>query len=185
MKLGKMSILLLTAGIVVIAFASLGIARAQQLQEQDRVSEELSLVQQKLNILKLQKLRSRYEELEEQLSQATSQSEAVRAVLSQPIGSIGATDDLFTIARDCGVEISGITSSDPVGADLEGVPCSVLTLNVSVEGDLLNLISFIIKVNGDFATGTVESAGITVSDNTTEPGTTAAIKLLVYTYQGG
>jgi len=182
MKLGKTSLLLLIAGIIIVAFASLGVARAQQLQEQDRVSEELYLVARRLSTLRLEQLHTQHEELEKQLSQTTLQFEAVRAIFSQQIGSIGANDALFDIAQACGVEVTGITSSALLSGELEGVPCSVLTLGVSVEGDIPNLISFVLRVNGNFGSGAIDSVGINIPDETTEQRPAANIKLLIYNY---
>jgi len=183
-KLGKTSILLLAVGIAVIAFISLGVARAQQLQEQDRVNEELSLVTWRLNTLRVAQLQSQCEELEEQLGQITVQLEATRTVLTLPVGSIDADDLLFSIAEYCNVEITGIISSGIRGDMLEGVPCSVLTLNVDVEGDVSDLISFANSVNADFETGAIEAVDIQISDNTTEQRPTAGISLNVYAYRG-
>ncbi len=68
--------------------------------------------------------------------------------------------------------------------ELEGIPCSVLTFNIGVEGYVPSLISFVNRVNSDFVTGMVESVNIHVSDNTTEQRSTAKIKLIIYSYQG-
>ena len=146
------------------------------------MSEELSLVARRLSTLRLEQLHTQHEELEKQLSQTTLQFEAVRAILSQPIGSIGANDALFDIAQACGVEITGVISSALLSDELEGVPCSVLTLDVSVEGNLPNLISFVLGVNGNFESGAIDSVNINVSDETTEQRSAARIKLLIYNY---
>ena len=112
------------------------------------------------------------------------QLDAAKAILSQPIGSIVASDTLFNIAETCGVEVTEISSSGSAGGELEGIACSVLPLTARVEGDIPNLINFIIKLNGDFTTGAVKSVDISVSENTTEERSSANIQLLVYTYQG-
>ena len=184
MKLGKTSLLLLAVGIVIITFTSLGVTRAQQLQEQDKVNEELSLVTWRLNTLQVAQLRSQYEDLENQLSQTTLRFEAVRAALARPIGSIDASDTLFSIANSCGVELNEIISLGQLSSELEGIPCSVLALSVSIEGGVPNLISFVDMVNGNFVTGTVESVQIHIPDNTAEQRSTARIKLIIYTCQG-
>lgn len=183
MKLGKTSLLLIIAGVVIIAFASLGIARVQRLNEQDQVDQELSVATLRLERFQLEYLHSQQEELEEQLGQTSSELETVRATLSQVIGSIGASDALFSIARTCGVEVTELTSSNPVDGKLQETPCYILTVNVTVEGSLPNMVNFIIRVNNDFVIGTVQSAQIEVPDCPSEMPSTR-IKLLVYTYRG-
>ncbi len=184
MKLGKTSLLLIIAGVVIIAFASLGIARVQRLQEQDQIAEELSVATLRLERFQLEYLRSQQEELEKQRGQMSSELETIRVTLAQVINSIGATDALFNIAQTCSVEVTELTSSNPVDGMLQEIPCSVLTLNVTVEGSLPNLVSFIIRVNDDFVIGTVQSAEIDVPQDTEEEMPSARISLLVYTYRG-
>ena len=184
MKISKTSWLLLAVGISIITLAGLGVTRARQLHEQDRVNEELSLVRQRLNGFQLEELRFQQEELEKQISQTISQLEADKTTLSRPIGSIVASDILFDIAETCGVEVTEISSSGLITDDLEGIACSVLTLTAHIEGDVPNLVDFITKVNGDFMTGTVKSVDMNVSENTTEERPSANIRLHIYTYQG-
>lgn len=185
MKLSKISWLILTVGITIIAFTSLGIAHSQQVHKQNQLNEELSLAERRLNGLQFEELSSQQEELEKQLSQTISQLETAKTRLSQPAESIAASDALFGIAETCGVEVTEMSSSGPSSGDLEGVTCSVLPLTARVEGDVPNLISFVIKLNSDFMTGVVKSVDISVSENTTEERSAANIRLLIYTYQGG
>lgn len=185
MKLSKTSWLILTVGIAIITFASLGIAHSQQVHEQNQLNEELSLAERRLNGLQFEELSSQQAELEKQLSQTVSQLGAAKARLSQPAESIAASDALFDIAETCGVEVIEISSSGLSSGDLEGITCSVLPLTARVEGDVPNLISFVIKLNSDFMTGVVKSVDISVSENTTEERSSANIRLLIYTYQGG
>lgn len=184
MKLGKTSLLLIATGVVVIAFASLGIARAQRLREQDRVNEELFMATHRLEQFQLEQLHSQQEELEKQLSQTSSELETAKATLSEAIGSINASDALFNIAETCGVEVTEITSAHPVVGMLEEIPSSVLTLGITVEGHLPNLVRFIISVNNDFVLGTVQSVAIEVPQDTAEEAPSATISLRIYTYRG-
>jgi hypothetical protein len=183
MKLGKTSIILIAVGITVIVFSSLGVARAQQVREQERVSDELTLVNRRLNTLQLKQLQVQRGELEAQLSEATSQLEAVEEIVSQPINSIDTNDEVFQIANGCDVTIVSITSSGLTTGKWEGIPCSVITLNLNVGGDILSLINFVNRLNGDFTTGAVNSASLSFSGNTTERSSTAQINMTIYSYQ--
>jgi len=185
LKLGKTSIVLITAGVIVIVFASLGFARVQQVREQERVSGELEIVNRRLNTLQIKDLQVQREELEAKLSETTSQSEAVKEILSRQLGSIDADDAVFEIAEICSVIVNGISSSSPSPVQLEGVPCSTITMNIGAVGDVPNLINFINRLNSDFVTGVVNSATLSIPDETSEQGPTAQINMTVYHYKGG
>ena len=188
MKLGKTSWSIITVGIIIVAFASLGAARSQQIREHSELDEKLSVAETRLNQFQLKQLSHQQEALGKQLEQTTSQLEAAEAILSQPRGSIVISDALFQIAEACGVEVIEITSSGPSGGDLEGTPCYVLPLTTRVEGDVPDLIYFVTRLNGDLVTGVVESAEITLpgtSANTSaDVKPSANIRLVVYTYEG-
>ena len=184
MKLRKTSLLIITIGIFIIAVIGLGTIRYQQIQQQNQLNEQLAQAQSRLGGVKLEQLSSRQAELEGQLSQATSQFEAVKAILSQPVGSVAASSILFDIAKAHGVEVTEMTSSGPVTESLEGVTCSVISLTAKVEGDVPNLVSFVAKLNSHFTTGVVKSITITIPETTSEEKASASIEMVVYTYRG-
>ena len=105
MKFTKTSWIILSVGIFVIAFSSLGVARFQQVGEQNQLYDELSIAELSLNKFQLDDLSSQQEELEKQLSQTISQLETTKTKLTQPTESIAASDALFDIAKSCDVEI--------------------------------------------------------------------------------
>ena len=185
MKLSKTSWLMLTIGIFIIAFASLGIARFQQVQEQNQLEAELSVAERRLDNFQLEQFYSQKNELEEQLDRAISQLKAAKDNLGQSIESIEVTDSLFEIVKACGVEVTEISSSGIASDKLEGITCSILRLAIRVEGDVPNLISFITKLNDDFTSGVVKSAEITIPETAGADKSLADIQLVVYTYRGG
>jgi len=184
LKLTKTSWVLLAIGVFVITFASLGVFRFQQVRQQNQLDEEFALAQLNLKQVRLEQLSSRQAELEKQLSQATLQFEAVKAILSRPIGSITISDILFDIAEVNSVEVTKISSSGLASEELEGVPCLALRLTTRVEGELPDLVSFITMLNGDLATGVVKSVEISIPETTSEGKPSANIQLVIYTYEG-
>ena len=186
MKLSRTSWLILTSGIFIVTLASLGIAHSQQLEEQELLGDNLSVAELRLGKLQTKELTSQREELEAQLSQATSQLETAKEDMRQPIESIDVTDSLFEIAEACYVTVIDISSSGSTTEKLAGIGCSALALTVRVEGDVPNLIDFVIKLNNDFTTGAVKSADIAIPETTDEKETrpSARIQLVVYAYQG-
>jgi len=184
LKISKKTWLIIAIGIFVIALAALYMAYNQQVSEQNQLNEQLALAQSRLSGVNPEKLSSQQAELEEQLSQATSQFEAVKTILSQPAGSITVTDTLFDIARVHGVEVTEMTSSGLTDASLEGVPCLVISVAAKVEGDVPNLVSFVVKLNSFLTTGAVESITITIPETDSGEKASADIQLVAYTYQG-
>ena len=197
MKLSKRMLIVLAVGAFIIVFAVLGMTCSQRVNEQDELNEQLSLAQLRLKGVQPEQLSSQQAELEGQLSQATSQFEAVKDILSQPIGSITISSILFEIAEAHGLEVTEVTSPGPDSESLEGVTCSVISLTAKVEGDVHNLVSFVAKLNSHFTTGVVKSVEINIPETTDEgegegeeeeqekEKASADIQLVVYTHQGG
>ena len=184
MKLSKKSGLILIVGIAIAIFAGLWLARGQQVDEQEQLHEELSIVAMRLNGLQGEEISSQQGELEKQLSQTISQLETAKAVLSQSTESIDVSGALFDIAEATGVEITEISSSGLSSDSLEGITCSVLPLTITVEGDVADIISFVGSLNHDFTTGIVKSVEISIPEMTSEETVSANIQLHIYTFQG-
>ena len=68
MKLSKTTVLVITAGIFIIALAGLGMVWFRQTQEQNQLSEQLASVQSRLSTVQLEQLVSRQSELSKQLN---------------------------------------------------------------------------------------------------------------------
>ena len=184
MKVNKKIWLIVGIGIFVIAGAGLYTVYSKQVSEQNQLDEQLASAQSRLSSVNLGKLSSQQVELEEQVSQATSQFEAVKTILSQPAGSITVTDSLFDIARVHGVEVTEMTSSGLTAGSLEGVPSLVISVTAKIEGEVPNLVSFVVKLNSILTTGAVESITITIPETDSGEKASADIQLVAYTYQG-
>lgn len=184
LKLSKKTWIVTVIGIFVVILISLGIVRYQQVHEQNQLNEQLALTRSRLRDIQPEQLSSRQTELERQLSQAKSQFEAVKAILSQPAGNITTSSILFDIAKAHDVEVAKMTSSSPATESLEGVDCSVISITAKVEGDVPNIVSFIAMLNSHFVTGVVRSITITIPETNSEEKASADIQLAVYTYQG-
>jgi len=184
LKLSKTSWLLLSVGIFIVVVASLGLTRSQQLQEQGQLGEELGIAETRLDKLQVKQLQQQQEELQGQLDESTIQLVAAKDKLRQTVESIDVTDEFFAIAQSCGTIVESISSSSIRSDKLEGLSCSVITLNAVVSGEVPNLIDFIIKLNTDFTTGVVKSAQISIPEATDEDEPSANILMVVYTYGG-
>ena len=183
MKLSKTSWLILAAGIFIVVFASLGITRSQQLQEQEQLDDELTVAEMRLNKFQVKQLRQQQEELQKQVDGSTMQLTAAKDKLRQTIDSINVTDEFFEIARSRSIEVVGISSSNIGSEELGNIVYSMITLNATVAGDTSNLISFVIRLNNDFTTGIVKSAQISIPEMA-DDRPSANILMVVYAYGG-
>jgi len=185
LKLSKTSYLVIVLGVVACVFVFLWVMRGKQVQEQERLNDELSVAMMILDKIKSDEGLSQQEGLETQISQVLSQLETAKATLSQSTNSIAVSGTLFDIAGVAGVEITNISSSPHSAGDWEGVAFSVLPVTVTVEGDVPGILSFISSLNSDLNAAVINSAVITIPEATSEEKPSASIQLSIYTYQGG
>jgi len=184
LKLTKTSWILLTVGVFVIVFASLGVVLYQRLNQQSHLEDELKLAQQKLNVVQLEPLSQQRAELEEQLYEIVSESEDAKAALSQTVTSTAVSDRLFDIAATYDVTITELSSTGLAAEELEGVTCSALPFSGRVEGDLSDIVNFVVRLNNDLSTGVVRSVAINVPPTPNGENSTASLTLVIYSYQG-
>lgn len=184
MKLSKTSLLVISAGFLIIMMAGLGVVYFQKVDERNQFSEQLALAQSGVSGMQIELLSSQQTDLEGQLSQAISQFEAVKVILSQPISSVTVWSILFDVAKAHDLEITEITSSGLTSDSLEGITYSVLSLTVKIEGDVPNLVNFVTQLNSYFTTGVVKSVVITVPETTNGESASANIEVIIYTYRG-
>ena len=185
MKLSKTTGLLILIGTFIVIGSYLGMDRFQQVEEQNELNEKLAQVQANLGRVNLENVSSRQAELKKQLSEATSQLEAVRAAQYQPVGSTDIVNILFDTAKANGVEVIQMDLPSPTSATFEGVTCSALSLTARVDGDILNLVRFTTELNSHFTIGYVKSITITIPETGSDEKASADIQLVVYTYQEG
>ncbi|MFC1942094.1 hypothetical protein ACFLWU_02630 [Chloroflexota bacterium] len=184
LKLSKTSWIILLIGIFFVAFAGLGLTRSQQFQEQGQLDEELGIAENRLSAFQVKDLGQKHDELRGRLDENLAQLTVVKDSLRQSVESVDVTDEFFKIAQYCGVEVASISSSNIKSDELEDVLCSAITLSALVEGDVPNLINFIIKLNKDYTTGVVESTRIAISENASESISSASIQMEVYSFEG-
>lgn len=184
MKLGRTSWALLIGGILLIIFASLGFAGTRQLRQQENLANELSVVEQRVAKVQLEQLTAQQEQLKAKLDQANAELEAAKTKLRQPNESIDVTDLVFQIAESCDVTIQEISSNGLGQKGVAAINCSSLGLSLVASGEVLDLITFISRLNTDFTTGLVGSADIVIPEVYEEELPSARIQLSVYNYQG-
>jgi len=182
MRLGKTARILLGVGIFAILMANLVMAYLGQGEEQDRLSQELSSAELLLDKQEAdfasEKLSLRVPILESQLTRFDSELNTVKTELHRSIESTKATETCFDIAEATEVEIVGCSSQNSTTVDMEGVNLSILSLTVVAEGDISELVDFILELSGQFPTGVQESVEIDVEQQS------ATVTMSIHTYEG-
>ncbi len=192
MKLGKTAWAFLGIGLFVIVVAGLILAYYEHDREQIRLQQELSSTQELLAKYTPEKLSSRQEEVENQLARAESELEAAKANLRRSIESIEATDTIFAAARASNVEVLRVRSLGTAASKVleEGLTLTFLSLSVEVEGDIPDLVKFVVELNSKFPGGAIESVEIIVpealeeEEEEEELKPSAKVQLSIHTYEG-
>ncbi len=180
MKLNKNTLVLVGVCILLAVFIYLSASHSQQVEGQEKLNGEISLVKQRLNIVQVEQLSSQLESMNDQLSRATSDIEASKAMLSEEVKSVDIGDRLLEIAGTSGVEVTSIISPGRGTNDLERIICSILPLTVEVKGEISNIITFVSALNNSLTTGVVKTVDIKVSE---KEGPSASVSLVIYTYE--
>lgn len=184
-KLSKASWLILAAGVFVVVLAGLGVTMSQQMQEQDQLEEELGISLISLEKLDDTELRQRLDELQQMVDEEQLQLDEARERLDKTVVSVDVTDQFFSIADYCGVKVMSMSTSPIQDEDYEGIGLSMTALNSVAEGELEDIIQFVISLNNDFTTGLISTFQIDIpeeSDNTTTPSVN--VQMYVYSCEG-
>ena len=185
-KLSRKALIFLGVGILVIFGASLGMLNSQETEEQSRLSQELDVIQLRLDTHSPDEFSFQQRELEWRLAQTEVQVNSAKDRLRQSVDSIEVTETLFEVAADNGVEMVEISSPGLSSEDLDSGVYSVLLLTAVVEGDVSHLVDFVLAVGRKFPVGVIESVEIAVpavmGGESAQPS--ATLSLRIYSYQG-
>ena len=182
-KLSKTSWLILSAGIFIVVLAGLGLTRSQQLEEQTKLEEDLTLSTMRVDKIKVTQLRPQLDELQQRIEESESQLNEAKDRLRQTVVSVDVTDKFFVITEYCGVELQNMSTSVISSRTIEGIDCYTTSITATVTGELPNIIDFIISLNGGYTTGYVQSTQISIPDESSDNESTVNIQMVVYSYE--
>jgi len=184
LRLSKTSWLILSAGVFIVVLVGLGLTRSQQIQEQTGLDEELTVVQKRLDNLKVTELQQQQEELQQRINESEMELDEVKDRLRQPIVSVDVTDQLFSIAEYSNVVIMSLSTTPISTGQLGSVGMSTISVTTSVIGESSDVLNFIINVNNGLTTGIVENASISIPEDEEEESSSATLYIMVYSYEG-
>jgi hypothetical protein len=177
-KLSRTSWIILIAGILVVAFGSLGVARFDQFSEEDQLKQDLAAAEKRLEKSPIKDLTIQKKALEDQLAQSQSRLDEIQQSLDRNIANIDVTSQVINIVHGCNLTVVEINSVGVMDEKLVNVPCLVDRLEIVAAGDVDDLVNLVVTLNNSFDTGMVESAEIinpeleeTVTDEGTDTGT--------------
>ena len=159
MKLSKKAWLIVGIGIFVIAFGSLYMVYYRQMREQEQLNDSISMAQ--ANLVKVVSEKERWEgtlpqshseidRLEDDLTKATSSLDMAKLGFPESIESIEYGDDLCKIARDCNLEMTNLTSSEPTDEEVETITYSSASFVVDVKGEVDDILDFTDIIRSDY-----------------------------------
>jgi hypothetical protein len=183
-KLSKTSWLILAAGVFAVVMAGLGITHSQQLSEQGKLDDELSIAQTSLDSLHIEALQLELEELQQTAEEAQLQLDEAVQLLDQTLVSVEVTDEFFSIAEYCGVLVINLSTSPIVPNKYEGMGVSATSLQATVEGDTPNLIDFVESLNNNFTTGLIKLVQVDIPPSSNDEAPSVNIQMTIYSYEG-
>jgi hypothetical protein len=184
LKFSKTGWLILSAGIFIVVLAGLGITRSQQLQEQDKLDDELGISQKSLSSLQVTDLQQQLAELQQKADEEQIHLDEAREKLDQTVVSVDVTDEFFSIAEYCGVKIMSISTAPIISNKYEGIELSTTAMNAVATGELPNLIDFVVSLNNGFTTGLVKSTQIDIPPLSGEEAPSVSVQIIIYSYEG-
>ncbi|UCD09444.1 MAG: hypothetical protein JSU79_02035 [Dehalococcoidales bacterium] len=183
MKISKKALKYLGIGVYVIALAVSGYMLFGKLDEQSKVEEELTLAKDKLEMTDAERLSGQIAELEVQLAQITSESEILRDMMSEEKSQVVASTITFEVAGKNYVEVLDLNSKSSFSEVLENLPCDIVPIEAIVEGNVEDIVNFVIQLNTTITTGVIKSVNLNIPEVGTGVKPTATISLLIYNYQ--
>jgi hypothetical protein len=183
-KLTKTGWLILAAGVFVVALASLGVTRTQQLKEKSKLDQELESSTQILEKLQTSDLRQQLDDLQQKVEETEILKDEAAQSLNETVVSVDISDELFTIADYCGVTVMNLVTSPINQSKYANINLNSTTMNIHVNGDLPNLVNFVTSLNNDYKTGVVKTYQISVpSDSSGNQSPSASVQIIIYSYE--
>jgi predicted signal transduction protein with EAL and GGDEF domain len=189
-KLSKTSWLILSAGVFLVVLAGLGLTRSQQMKEQTKLDDELSLSTKRLATLQTAQLSQQLEDLTVKVQEGESQLKEAQARLHQTVISVDVTDEFFKIAEYCSVNVTMLSTTTISHVKYDDIDFSAISLSATIAGYEDNIISLINALNNSYVTGKVQTAQVTYptasgkDDSDSTAGSTASVSMIIYSYEG-
>jgi hypothetical protein len=183
-KLTKTGWLILAAGVFVVVLGSLGVTRTQQLKEKSQLDEDLRNSTEVLEKLQATDLSNQRDDLQQKVEEGQVLLQEAAKRLDETVVSVDVSDELFDIAEYCGVTVMRLSTTPIKENVFEGIGLDVTNMNVLVNGNLSNLVDFIVSLDNDYTTGLVKSFQINVPHaSSSNESPSANVQIMIYSYE--
>lgn len=192
MKIGKMTVIFIVVGVFLIVGITMGYIRTQQAKQEQQLEQNLTQARQKLALIRTDDLEAQKEQITGDIQDYKARIDSALNSLPVPNDNIDATDTVLQTARSFGVNIVNISSSGESGTEIKDLTGTALPLNLTVEGSVQNIASFVVDLSRKFPTGTVKMVQIhnpEIPVSGLEEGqeiepANAAITITIFNYKG-
>ncbi len=197
MRLGKTSLIILGAGIFIMAFIVLYMVYSQQTAAKQDLAEDLAaarvdlprVVDEKDNWQRqLSQMKGRLTELQGELAQAKSFLSDNQSSFPELVQSIEYDERFFKLADVWRLNIVDITASEGQPRRTGSLIFSATKFSVQVKGNVADILGYVGALASDqnFATIEVTQVNINIPEPRTAPGkeASATIDLVIYGYRG-
>lgn len=178
-NLSKTSWIILSVGVFIVILAGLGVTYSQQLKENSAANNELGITEMRLEQFNIEELQRQEIDALAIHDTVSSQYDSGKVKLQQPIESINVTDRCYYIASLSNVVITNIGTTEVSPEEFINLDCNKISINIIAQGELSDMVNYIININEGFSTGYIESVQTVMVD---DPYT--SIQMVVYSYRG-
>jgi len=180
-QLNLKALLIIAAGVFLVVFYVLYQGYTAKIKEREALGATLSGTQPELARLISQReaLANQVSQLERQSANITSALNKAKARYPGLIGSIEYDEILFRLAGVVGVEITGLTTSEPNEERSKNNSYWVTNFNLNIKGKPGYVLSFIDRLTTDaeFATASINTVNLALGE---ADEATANLALVVY-----
>lgn len=197
MKLSKTAWWILGIGFFIIASAVLVAFFSGQSGDAEQLEENLTVTQTVLATLVAdrEEMSGQLAQLENQLDEAATAYSQSKAKFPELVASIEYDEEIFSIANDSNLQVLSITASEPQVIDVtasepseneEEILFANTIFTMEVQGTVSNILTFIddVATGGYFNSATVELINLEIPEIGQDEEPTAAIKIIIYSYEG-
>jgi len=171
-KLGKSSLFIAIAGVVLIGLLVLGYQVYQQEGTRQDLQTQLALVKQKYNAVNIDNVTVQKDKLTAQTSQTEVGLQDLKAQLSFSKNGIDVIDNLLADAEKYQVGISELGSSGLSSETVTGSRFETIPISFKASGTVENVTNFIYSLTTVFPTGVLKSTQLSIKSDPTSVNTT-------------
>jgi len=156
MKISKTSWIVLLVGIFLIMSASIGWIYYQQLQQAKGIESEIAAARQALAVITFDNLNEQKAAINDEIENTNKAISDIQQDLYSEIYSINITELILSEAQGQDIAVKEMSSSGQTAALLGGIPFNSIKIDISLEGALIDIKTFVERLNERFPNSVTE-----------------------------